>query len=965
MVELVLLGVIAVCAKLWSDVGAMRGRLALIEGRIDQEGRTHLAHPSVLVRSHSPGPDDAMSWTGSDRFPAPWQPETPVSEDGAVEAVLERCWSDTAPTDTSAPARRVFGFEDLFGRRLPIWAGGVTLAVAGFLVVKYSIDTGLLSPVVRVVLGLIFATALIVAGEIALRHDEAVRDARVRQALAGAGIATLYASVLVAANLYHLVGPVTAFAGMTLTTLLAGGLSLRFGAPSALLGLVGGLAAPALVGAAAPDVPLLSAYLALTVGGLCALSRNRRWWWLSMSALIGGFGWSALLILGGALDPGASLSIGLLAMTLGVLLPAVAVTGRRQTAARLAGGLTACAQLAALVATGGFGMLDWGLFGLISAALVWLSRREVVPADLPAAGLTVATLLAVAWPHPAPGALAMVIAGITLIYGGPAAWRVWREDGRIGDATQIAAIALAVLLLPAWHLPLRDEEAAWLALLGAAVTAGVGALGWNNVTRREDARFAILTGTAAVLLAMAGVVVAPVWLAAPLIALVAAGLLLLAGVARDRRVEACAWALGAASLVAAAITSSASVLRAVDIGYGAGALTDAISWLVPAGVAALFARRGHGSRPAVAAQAVAVLCGYVAGAQVVPAAWLPVITAAMLAALALGRRTTPAIVAAATVMSGWVAAPLVSWLAAGGGALLGVPMLVTALPNGSEAVTRLMLPALAALMVALRQRDPRLHTVAAGAAVLLATVSAHIAYKQLFAIGGGAAFVRLGMAERTGWELLLAGLAVMAWRRWPAVAKVLAVASVAHLLVFTALLHDPLWSAQAVGPWPVANLLLPAYGTALALTWWAGRFGLPPLAVRLRGWVQMILIVLFVAATLRQLAHGSLLALGRTGAGEDIVRSVALIAVAIGFLRHGIAASARDWRIASLGLMLVAVVKVFLSDAAGLDGLLRIASFAALGFSLIGIGWLYSRYLPDAAGLTPASALPATQTGEN
>jgi uncharacterized membrane protein len=50
-----------------------------------------------------------------------------------------------------------------------------------------------------------------------------------------------------------------------------------------------------------------------------------------------------------------------------------------------------------------------------------------------------------------------------------------------------------------------------------------------------------------------------------------------------------------------------------------------------------------------------------------------------------------------------------------------------------------------------------------------------------------------------------------------------------------------------------------------------------------------------------------------------------------------------------LVLMLGAVGKVFLFDAAGLDGLLRIASFAALGFSLIGVGWLYSRYLPDAA----------------
>ena len=58
--------------------------------------------------------------------------------------------------------------------------------------------------------------------------------------------------------------------------------------------------------------------------------------------------------------------------------------------------------------------------------------------------------------------------------------------------------------------------------------------------------------------------------------------------------------------------------------------------------------------------------------------------------------------------------------------------------------------------------------------------------------------------------------------------------------------------------------------------------------------------------------------------------------------------------------MLGAVLKVFLLDVSGLDGLLRIASFAALGFSLIGIGWLYSRYLPDAgAPVNPSVAASA------
>lgn len=50
-----------------------------------------------------------------------------------------------------------------------------------------------------------------------------MRDPRVRQALAGAGVTTLYASLLIAANRYHLIGPTPAFAGMAITTALAGG----------------------------------------------------------------------------------------------------------------------------------------------------------------------------------------------------------------------------------------------------------------------------------------------------------------------------------------------------------------------------------------------------------------------------------------------------------------------------------------------------------------------------------------------------------------------------------------------------------------------------------------------------------------------------------------------------------------------------------------------------------------------
>jgi uncharacterized membrane protein len=123
---------------------------------------------------------------------------------------------------------------------------------------------------------------------------------------------------------------------------------------------------------------------------------------------------------------------------------------------------------------------------------------------------------------------------------------------------------------------------------------------------------------------------------------------------------------------------------------------------------------------------------------------------------------------------------------------------------------------------------------------------------------------------------------------------------------------------------------------------------------RPRTLLHMVLILLLAFSLLRQAAEGTILSGWELSAGEDIARSILAVLLAIGFLLWGIRSDARDWRIASLVLMLGAVAKVFLLDASGLEGLMRIASFVALGLSLIGIGWLYSRSL---GGVRPLSSL--------
>ena len=870
------------------------------------------------------------------------------------------------PEEPVVFARRGPGFEDIFGRYLPIWAGGVTLIVAGVLIVKYSIDAGLLSPLVRVIAGLVFGTALIGGAEAALRNDRLVGDRRIRQSLAGAGLATLYASILVAANLYHLVDPMTAFVGLALVTALAAVLSLRFGAPSAVLGLVGGLAAPALVGAQSPNIPLLATYLALTVGGLSVLGRSQRWWWLGALAILGGFGWGMLLILGGLESLATIFSLGTLTLLLAIGFPLL-LAGAHGRKLRLAAALAGCAQMAALVATGGFAGLTWAFFGLIAAATIWLGRREPTLAEAPLAGLVIGLLLAVAWPAPSATMLTLVLAGGALIHGIPALWRLWREDGRLGDAAQLAAIAGGIALVPLYHFQGRADGLAFsgLALIGAAVAGGAAAFGWRSAGRAEDARFALLAlpGIALALLA-AGLAFQP-WVLAPATAVAAAVALLLARRARDRRIEQGALAFAFACLVfLETVTGIDELWRALGYLVPGDPLQSFARWIVPALAAMAFYRWSSIGLVRHAGGATAVALAYVALAQFVPPAYLALIPALMLAGLALPGQPREARAAplamAALLAFAWAALPLLRWVDAAAWAAVGVPMLVTALPAVSDTAIRIAALVLAlVLLLGRKALPPRAEKPVAIGTAVLATIVIHIFWKQVFAISDPGSFLLHGMTERTLWEGLFLVAALGAWRldrRWTAAG--FGVAGLLHFTWFTLLLHNPLWAAQSVGPW-----LIPAYGVAWTLVGLSSRVASQPVAARLRDAARMVLILVFAASALRQLFHGSILVLGATTPAEDILRSLLAILLAIGFLWWGIARANRDWRIASLVLMLGAVAKVFLLDAAGLDGLLRIGSFVALGFSLIGVGWLYSRYLPDAR-LTGRQHSPDTDASE-
>lgn len=968
---LIVLGVVLFDTR--SRMKALESRLSLIETDTRAApsadiwpSRTAAHRPAAVVRRMPDTAPESPFAPIAAVEPEPVQPSEPVAPSCAAAAdplpVADPGLTPAPETQATPPARPGFAFEDLFGRRLPIWAGGITLAVAGVLMVKYSIDTGLLSPVIRVMLGLLFGGGLIAAAEGALRQEDRLHDPRVRQALAGAGIATLYAAILTAANLYHLISPATAFVGLVAVTVIAMGLSLRFGAPSALLGLVGGLAAPALAGSNEPNVPLLACYLALTIGVLCALSRAQRWLWLGVGALIGGAGWGSLLILNGALDFTASLSVGLLILALGIGFPLLAFSGSRATLLRTASAVVASAQMAALVATGGFAPLHWALFGLLSSAFLWLSGRDVSLRHLVPVGLAVALLLAAVWPSPPVLAFTFVMAGIIALYGSAALWRLWRPGGSLIEAGQVAAVALGGLIVTALHFyrnaPVDDVHFALIALVAATLPMLAMALGWNNPDRRGDSRFVVQAASAAILLVIAGGFGLPGWMAPVTLAVVGAALLILSDKAKDGRVEYSGWAVTFVALTALAVGEPgvAEASRLIGEASPVTPFYALLRWGMVAAVAAFYAWRAHFAEGRVVAQAAAAIIAYGAVAQAVPTLWLPPIAAFSIPMLAYAghrlspRRLLPALTSMLIIVLLWAAWPLIDWSGHGLLSLLGQPMLASGLPDLSDMLRRMALPA---ALVGLTLWCGRFGTIerwtGGAAASIMGAIAVHILYKQLFDMSSGVDFIRAGLAERTLWEALILGAGFALWRiaHYRIAALTLTAAALTHGLLYTMLVHNPLWATQSVGSLPLLTLIFPAFALPFCALTLAGRIA-PDLALRYARTIdgmRMLLVLFFTFTLLRQLFEGPLLNGPHLAVGEDIGQSVLAIVLAIGFLLWGIRTGKRDWRIASLLLMLGAVAKVFLLDASGLTGLLRIASFLALGFSLIGIGWLYSRQL--------------------
>src|SRR5439155_21291615 len=197
--------------------------------------------------------------------PVPAAPPLPVVESDIAfppEPATPAPEVEVAPL--KSPAGSPSRWEQVLAENWLVWLGGLTLALGGGFLVKLSIDYGLLTPAVRVVLGVLLGVGLALGADwVARREPRAGLDetasSYVPQALAAAGAATVFASLYAAYQLYDLLPAGLAFSLLAASAAATVVMSLWYGPFVAALGLAGAYLVPMLVESETPQaLPLFA-----------------------------------------------------------------------------------------------------------------------------------------------------------------------------------------------------------------------------------------------------------------------------------------------------------------------------------------------------------------------------------------------------------------------------------------------------------------------------------------------------------------------------------------------------------------------------------------------------------------------------------------------------------------------------------------------------------------------------------
>jgi uncharacterized membrane protein len=209
-----------------------------------------------------------------ERRPAPSRP-APLFEP-APEATPPSWAAEERP----AREKSALSFEEVFGGRVLAWVGGLAILIGVALFLGMAISHGWLDETARTLIGLLGSAALLFAG--VWLHERGGR-AEAARAAAASGISALYATLVVASQVYHQISPGLGLAFGACVAAAGFLLAVRWSSSLvAAVGSLGALGAPVLVGAGTSTSSI--AFVAVALAASVAILLWQRWDGLAFAA---------------------------------------------------------------------------------------------------------------------------------------------------------------------------------------------------------------------------------------------------------------------------------------------------------------------------------------------------------------------------------------------------------------------------------------------------------------------------------------------------------------------------------------------------------------------------------------------------------------------------------------------------------------------------------------------------------
>ncbi|NVP54293.1 DUF2339 domain-containing protein [Mycoplana rhizolycopersici] len=965
-------------AKLTEEIRKLRDELNLMKA----DGV--LPAPPIAAGADAalPAPADATAADGEAPFASPWlqarQEAGGTGERAQGEAAGDATQAVEAPS--SMPAAAAGGdltpvresLESRIGARWAVWVGGLALALGGIFMVKYAIESGVLSPAVRLWLAALFGLALVAVGEVIRRRGQPVaaqpfQNAMIPGVLTAAGVVTLFGATYVAHGFYGFMGAPLTFvllAGIAVATI---GLSLLHGQALAGLGLLASMVTPLLVSTDEPDPRRLFAYLTIAWLATLAASRFRRWQAVPALANAGLGLWALLYLAAADSVQVLPLTLALIVMLAGVALlwpgsqspqdamsaasvDAIADGTRQPSEAEIATAAPREASAMAAASDGAAMPASIRVMGrwqrILAPAFMPVSLSAAIAATLPA--------IVLAFLHPLPGSAAAAFAALALALAALGAFRAWALYPAVlahlcalAGTMVLAGLSGRLALETLMSLPGQPsfDSAAPISVAGSApvnllllLSAGlalVGAAGIRLWREKAPAHAALCS----LLMAAFPVAIAALSFAA------------FGNLSLDVRHGLFALAVGLLFFAGAEVFSRTMTEER-------GRVAELPQWALVSGGFAFLVLALFALTDGLATTLLVTLLGFAMVLSTCLRPW-PVLPWAMVgAALVVAVRIgwEPTIVGAVNLSK----TPLFNQLLPGyGGPALLLALSAYLLRAWPGERARNLLQALACLFVLLAVAILVRHAMNGGVLDSAAPTLGKQAIYTLLAAGASAVLMTLDLKSpspvfRYG-SMTIGGLSML---------SILS----AHFFAL-----NPYFTGELTGRWPFFNLLLVGYllpGLAFAGLAWYARGRRPAPYVTLLALTGAALVFAWISLSVRRYWHGEGIADWKGFLqGETYTYSVVWLLTGVALLVLGLRFDARSLRLASAALVFVAVIKAFLVDMSNLEGILRALSFIGLGAVLIGIGLFYQKILSGRGapplGNTSAPHAPTGNAGES